>query len=238
MSWLWSHILLKSTLAVAIKDIYDNIANNDIATVRLGTTSPLDLSLHVPLPPFLSSLPARNEASMPGLLVTSANPLLDDEGNVDAGNLIGSAAYNSLVDGITGTGSHDKLVFNGTAGSTLTFSGNLTVIASGYTPRAGDVFNLFDWALLVLPDFSGFNVGTNFRDGSGDDGSQFDLPDLTGTPGLAWDVSRFTTSGNIVVVPEPGRMLLLCLGALGLLMRRRRRFKACHCTSRGYSSDK
>ncbi|MDB6119491.1 MAG: hypothetical protein JWO08_3272, partial [Verrucomicrobiaceae bacterium] len=48
------------------------------------------------------------------------------------------------------------------------------------------------------------------------------LPDLSGTPGLSWDVSRFTTSGSIVVVPEPGRVLLLCLGSLGLLMRRRR----------------
>lgn len=142
--------------------------------------------------------------------------------HVDGGNIIGSAAYNSLVDGITGAGSHDQMVFNGTTGSTLTFSGNLTVVPSAFTPKAGDVYNLLDWSLLVITDFSGFNVGTNFRDGSGDDGSQFDLPDLSGTPGLFWDVSRFTTSGSIVVVPEPGRVLLLCLGILGLLMRRRR----------------
>ncbi|MDB6117495.1 MAG: hypothetical protein JWO08_1276 [Verrucomicrobiaceae bacterium] len=74
--------------------------------------------------------------------------------HVDGGNIIGSAAYNSLIDGITGAGSHDQLVFNGTAGSTLAFSGNLTVVASGYTPLAGDVFKLFDWSLLVIQDFS------------------------------------------------------------------------------------
>jgi autotransporter-associated beta strand protein len=138
------------------------------------------------------------------------------------GNNVGTAGYNTYVDGITGVGSHDKLVFNGTAGSTLAFSGSLSVLPSNYTAQVGDVFNLLDWSALISPDFSGFDVGTNYRDGSGDNGSQLDLPDLTSTPGLLWDVSRFTTSGNIVVVPEPGRVLLLDCGFLCLLMRRRR----------------
>lgn len=137
-----------------------------------------------------------------------------------SGFTIGSNEYNAWVDGVTGVGGHDRLVFNGTSG-TLTVAGNISVLASGYTPHAGDVINLLDWATVLTTNFSGFSVGTNLRDGSGDNGSQFDLPDISGS-GLFWDVSRFTTSGNIVVVPESGRMSLLLLAAGGLVMRRRR----------------
>lgn len=133
---------------------------------------------------------------------------------------IGTAGYNGWVDSVTGAGAHDRLVFNGTTG-TLTVAGNISVLPSGYTPHAGDVFNLLDWSGVLTTDFSAFAVGTNLRDGSGDNGSQFDLPDISAS-GLFWDVSRFTTSGNIVVVPEPGRMSLLFLAAGGCLLRRRR----------------
>lgn len=136
------------------------------------------------------------------------------------GFAIGSSGYNTWVNSITGVGGHDRLVFNGTGG-TLTVAGNISVLPSGYTPHAGDVFNLLDWATVLTTDFSGFSVGTNYRDGSGDNGSQFDLPDISGS-GLFWDVSNFTTSGNIVVVPEPGRTSLLFLAIGGLCLRRRR----------------
>jgi autotransporter-associated beta strand protein len=136
------------------------------------------------------------------------------------GFVIGSTGYNNWVDSATGVGAHDRLVFNGTSG-TLTVAGNINVLSSGYTPQAGEVFNLLDWAGVLTTNFSGFSVGANFRDGSDDNGSQFDLPDISGS-GLFWDVSRFTTSGNIVVVPEPGRMGLLLFAAGGLLLRRRR----------------
>ncbi len=142
-----------------------------------------------------------------------------NDGNF-GGFAIGSTGYNAWVDGVSGVGGHDRLVFNGSSG-TLTVAGNISVLSSGYTPHAGDVFNLVDWATVLTTDFSGFSVGTNLRDGSGDNGSQFDLPDISGS-GLFWDVSRFTTSGNIVVVPEPGRMSLLLLAVVGLVMRRRR----------------
>lgn len=138
------------------------------------------------------------------------------------GNEIGSAGYNAYVDafGGVGTGQHDLLKFDGAAGTTLTFSGNVQVLPDHLTAQAGQVFNLLDWTAMVNTDFSSFAVGTNFRTGAGDDLTQFDLPELTG--GLAWDISRFTTSGVIVVVPEPGRVMLLLLGAMILCCRRRR----------------
>lgn len=149
-----------------------------------------------------------------------------NQGSIDAsfgGNAIGSAGYNAYVDAFagTGTGSHDLLVFNGANDSTLTFAGNLTVRPEGLNASMGQVFNLLDWTTLVDADFTGFNVGANFRTGADDNMLQFDLPELGG--GLMWDISRFTTSGVIVVVPEPGRMLLVMPGVVALLFRRRRR---------------
>ncbi|MCF7784488.1 MAG: autotransporter-associated beta strand repeat-containing protein [Prosthecobacter sp.] len=148
-----------------------------------------------------------------------------NQGTIDpyfGGNAIGSAGYNDYVDafGGLGTGQHDLLTFDGAAGTTLTFSGNVVVLPDNFTAQAGEVFNLLDWTALVTTDFSGFNVGTNFRTGAGDDLSQLDLPELTG--GLVWDISRFTTSGVIVVVPEPGRAMLLLFGTLLACFRRRR----------------
>ncbi len=138
------------------------------------------------------------------------------------GNAVGSAGYNAFVDAFsgTGTGAHDLLSFGGAAGSTLTFSGNLTVRPEGFSAAMGQVFNLVDWTAAVGADFTGFNVGTNYRTGADDNLLQFDLPELTG--GLLWDVSRFTTAGVIVVVPEPGRVMLMMLG-VGMLGFRRRR---------------
>ncbi|MCX6856686.1 MAG: autotransporter-associated beta strand repeat-containing protein, partial [Verrucomicrobia bacterium] len=140
------------------------------------------------------------------------------------GNAVGSAGYNAFLDGQTGlgSGSHDLLNFGGTSG-TITFSGNMIISGSGFTPVVGQIFNLIDWAALLTADFSGFSVGALMRDGSGDTGSQLDLPDISSF-GFNWDVSRFTSSGTlaVVVVPEPSRLMLSLLGLLGLMLRRRR----------------
>ena len=65
------------------------------------------------------------------------------------------------------------------------------------------------------------NIG--FLLGNGDDNLGFDLPDISSS-GFAWDISNFTTLGQIavVVVPEPSRAVLLMLGLLGVWGRRRR----------------
>ncbi|WP_395730034.1 autotransporter-associated beta strand repeat-containing protein [Prosthecobacter sp.] len=155
----------------------------------------------------------------------------NNTGAIDAtfgGNAVGSVGYITYVNDVSrsqglGSGSHDLLSFK-TAGDTtgynLTVSGTLVVRSSGFSAALGQVYNLVDWTGVVITDFTGFDVGTNYRDGSGDDASQFDLPTLSG--GLVWDVSQFTTSGIIVVVPEPGRAVLLLLGFVALVSRRRR----------------
>ena len=144
------------------------------------------------------------------------------------GNAIGSAGYDAFVDAVTGVGTHDRLVFNNAGnavGYTVNFlstTGTLSVQSDSFTPLIGQVFNLLDWGNLVTADFSGFNVGTNYRTGDGVGEGDLDLPDITSS-GFFWDVSRFTSSGNIVVIPEPSRMLLLLLGLFGICLRRRRK---------------
>ena len=95
----------------------------------------------------------------------------------------------------------------------------MQVLGNGFSAQIGQIFNLIDWSEVISENFTGFDVGTNYRDGAGDDADPFDLPTLGA--GLYWDVSQFTTSGIIVVVPEPGRALLLMLGLATLISRRR-----------------
>jgi len=150
------------------------------------------------------------------------------------GNVVGSLGYIAFVNDSArsqglGSGSHDLLSFNAAGDAQdytldfLTSTGTLQVLGSGgFTPESGQIFNLLDWS-GVTADFTGFDLGTNYRSGRDSDGNEgaFDLPDLF-SHGLLWDVSQFTTSGIIVVVPEPSRALFLLLGMLGVLLRRRR----------------
>jgi autotransporter-associated beta strand protein len=146
------------------------------------------------------------------------------------GNAIGSAGYNALVDAVIGVGSHDRLVFNNPTGGTgytldfLTTTGKLEIVGSSFTPQMGQIFNLLDWSNLVATNFTGFTYNSGYLTGNNDEGADLDLPDISSS-GLLWDFSRFTTSGNIAVVsivPEPSRALLLMLGLVGLMTRRRR----------------
>ena len=159
----------------------------------------------------------------------------NNHGSIDGsfgGNDVGTAGYIAYVNDVSrslglGAGSHDLLSFNNPSGggstslNFLTTTGSLQVLGSGFTAAKGQIFNLLDWGTLVTANFTGFNLGSNYRDGSGDTGSPFDLPDISSS-GLVWDVSQFTTSGVIVVVPEPSRVLLMLGGFAALLLRRRR----------------
>ncbi|HSJ01030.1 MAG TPA: PEP-CTERM sorting domain-containing protein, partial [Verrucomicrobium sp.] len=93
------------------------------------------------------------------------------------------------------------------------------VPASGFSAAYGQIFNLLDWIGLSAT-FNG-NLGTSLRDGSADGALDLDLPSLAGT-GLVWDTSLFASDGILVVVPEPGRMVLLLVGLTVMFGRRRR----------------
>ncbi|KAH8665749.1 nitrogen permease regulator of amino acid transport activity 3-domain-containing protein [Tricladium varicosporioides] len=84
LSWLWGEILIKSTLAGAIRDVYNSITNNKIATVHLASKPPLDLSLQIPVPAYLTSYPVSDERAMLGLILTSADPMVSDDGEEPA----------------------------------------------------------------------------------------------------------------------------------------------------------
>jgi autotransporter-associated beta strand protein len=172
------------------------------------------------------------EGSATFAFLTGSNTVLSigsatNQGSIDGsfgGNTIGSAGYFAYVDAVSGAGNHDRLVFNGAAGSVLDFGGNFTVVADNFVAQAGQIFNLLDWSNSVDALFASVFTSGGLRDGLADNGSQFDLPDLnSAVTGLYWDTSRFATSGVLVVVPEPGRMLLWMLGVAVLSLRRRRK---------------
>lgn len=117
-----------------------------------------------------------------------------------------------------GGGNHDRLVVTGSffmdSGGHITFFGG----SSAYQPVMGDVFNLIDWASVAA---QGFDVGGAGGYRSGGMLGDLYLPDLS-LSGLQYDTSLFTSYGIIVVVPEPVRTVLVMIGGLGLLLRRRR----------------
>ena len=110
---------------------------------------------------------------------------------------------------------------------TLSFNGNLTVLAPGYIPSSIEVFNLLDWINLSTVNFdSRYSAGSysGYLLGNGDDNLGFDLPDISSS-GFAWDIGSFITNGTIAtvaIIPEPSRAVLLMLGLLGVWGRRRR----------------
>lgn len=92
-------------------------------------------------------------------------------------------------------------------GATLTVFDPFS-LGSSFSP--GDVWRLFSW-VGVAPDFG---TGSNTF-------GEIDLPTLSS--GWSWDTSDIYNGGTIaVVVPEPGRMVLIALGVVALGLRRRR----------------
>ncbi|MFZ2282104.1 MAG: autotransporter-associated beta strand repeat-containing protein [Prosthecobacter sp.] len=117
-------------------------------------------------------------------------------------------------------GNHDRLVVTGSF--TLNAGGHVAFTSSGtdYQPVMGDVFNLIDWSSLTN---NGFNLGSDgFNHRGGGLLGDLELPDLS-LSGLFYDTSLFSSYGIIVVVPEPGRMMLLLFGLTALFCGHRRR---------------
>lgn len=124
---------------------------------------------------------------------------------------------------IVNTTDFDKLMIAGDL--TLNASSNLLVNGSGYSATVGDSFTLLDWSGLITTN--GFSTGTNLRTGNNLDGNEgnLDLPDVSGI-GL-WQISDMINGGaltiTVVGVPEPARGVLVMVGGVALVMRRRRR---------------
>lgn len=87
MSWLWHQIMAKSTLATSVAEVYKAISCNKIATITLATSPPIDDSFQIPLPTFLTSIPSPTSLAFPGLLLTTANPMLDEDRTLDPSHL-------------------------------------------------------------------------------------------------------------------------------------------------------
>lgn len=131
----------------------------------------------------------------------------------DAGYAAALAALpsNPALTAAISSSQHDHLEVVGTFdwGAGL---GLVTVLNNGYTPVAGDVFNLIDWGQVNLAGMVDVSQ----------DLATFDL----GVSGLGWDTSLWASHGVVIVtqVPEPARALLLLAGVATVALRRRRRF--------------
>jgi len=160
-----------------------------------------------------------------------------DNGGTSMGtlNLAGGATFSpstsSLVSNLTlGTsGAGDKihitggLILNGNSNFVVTFD-------PGYSINTGDSWTLMDWSGALA--LNGFSTGTNLRTGAESalvEGN-LDLPDLTSMTGYAgqvWQISNLTNNGALTVsiasVPEPGRMMMVLIGAIAVGFRRRRK---------------
>lgn len=148
------------------------------------------------------NLPSGSGASLD--LATSGPGTITLSGTVQFDIFARSAGTNSLAN-------NDVIRF--IADNAVNFSGTLEVINSTGSSTGswaeGDSWQLFDWSLVSPP----VNAAGSFTN---------NLPNLNS--GLFWDTSSLFTTGFItIVVPEPGRALLLTAGFLSFALRRRRR---------------
>lgn len=121
---------------------------------------------------------------------------------------------------LTDSGDHDHLEINGSIFWETGVNGatRLVVEDLGVNYEYGMVFNLIDWV-----DTFGIDISLPTEPISGGNTAyDVDLPDLA-SKGLLWDLSLLKEYGALVVVPEPGRALLIGVGLVSLLLRRRRR---------------
>jgi autotransporter-associated beta strand protein len=134
-----------------------------------------------------------------------------------AGNAVGTlwvggdATFTSGVIAlqITSTSQHDTLKVGGSF-DWATGASVVSILNNGYTPTAGDVFDLLDWAQVMNTEIVSTSTG-------------LELFDLGG--GFLWDTSLWASHGQLVVsIPEPSRALLMLAGLSLMSLRRRRAF--------------
>jgi hypothetical protein len=118
---------------------------------------------------------------------------------------VGSITFepNSFFDVViagTGVANYDSLNVIGTLAVAQGDPLNVT-LDPAYVPQTGDTFDVLDWGSV-----SGMFVPN--------------LPALPG--GLSWDSSNLPVNGSLTIVPEPGTIVLLLIGAVMLYLRRRR----------------
>lgn len=112
----------------------------------------------------------------------------------------------SLRTGAPAAGTHDSIDVKGTLN--LTSGARFQFTLDGYAPAEGDVFNVLDWG--------GINASTFSL------ASDLDLSAAQLNAGLVWNTSQFLTDGILYVTPEPSVALAIMIGALPLLLGRRR----------------
>lgn len=83
MDILWKTLLIESSLATAIKRIFDAITEGEVVMIRLPSSPPVRLSVQIPKPFFSIMPPSNHEKAIPGIWITTANCLceVDEQGN-------------------------------------------------------------------------------------------------------------------------------------------------------------
>lgn len=175
-----------------------NINNGGVLTVGGGTPT--------------TTVSAGGTLNLGGDATVSSKGLVTINGNLNVSHLKNQFVSTALTMGATsdlniilaadGANQADAYLNVGTM--TLSTNGIDVLLDTGYSPIAGDMFNLLDWTTLNGGPLTIANV---------------ELPTLA--DGLSWDTSLLGTTGVISVVPEPGTMGLLGLAGLYLIRSRR-----------------
>jgi hypothetical protein len=147
-----------------------------------------------------------------------------DEGGTSAGKLTfgnltfsNTAAANVIQLSLFDGNSFDQIAVTDTL--SVNERTNILVDASSYVPQYEDSFELLNWTNLTN---NGFTVGDTRSGGNG--GSNLFLPELNlFNPEWVWEISELSSGSLIIsIVPEPSRMLLLMIGLISWVMKRRR----------------